>query len=199
MNDHADEKEPSTPSRPSWDVLYAVAEGQAGHFTTAQAACAGYSSQLLRKYLTNGRVRRVRRGVYRLVHFPASENEDLVVLWLWSEQLGVFSHETALILHDLSNVLPTQVHMIVPASWRRRRLHIPEGLVFHHANLEDSERDWMGTVPITSHIRTLRDCIDAHISPELVREAIRRARQRELISKDQTISLTGCIEEATRV
>ena len=27
-------------------------------------------------------------------------------VWLWSEQAGVFSHQTALALHDLSDILP---------------------------------------------------------------------------------------------
>jgi hypothetical protein len=43
-----------------------------------------------------GRLRRLRRGLYRLVHFPLTEHEDLAALWLWSGQAGVFSHETAL-------------------------------------------------------------------------------------------------------
>ena len=78
---------------------------------------------------------RVRRGVYRVVHFPASEHEDLIVLWLWAGQVGVFSHETALALHDLSDALPGKVHMTVPSSWRRRRLRIPAGLVLHFADV----------------------------------------------------------------
>ena len=94
-------------NRPDWDSLFSTASGQDGHFTTAQAAEAGYSPQLLAKHLKAGRIRRVRRGVYRVVHYPAAEHEDLVVLWLWSDRTGVFSHETALFLHDLSDALPT--------------------------------------------------------------------------------------------
>jgi len=37
----------------------------------------------------------LRRGIHRLVYFPAGQHEDLVALWLWSEQAGVFSHDTA--------------------------------------------------------------------------------------------------------
>src|SRR3954471_18756408 len=122
---------------PDWGALFSIAEAQSGYFTTAQAAGAGYSLPLLHKYLANGRVLRVRRGFYRLVHFPASEHEDLVVLWLWTGQAGVFSHETALALHDLSDVLPSKVHMTVPASWRSRRLRVPPGLVLHHADVGD--------------------------------------------------------------
>ena len=72
------------PGGPRWDALYETAAAQEGHFTTAQAADAGYSSQLLRKYLANGRIARTRRGVYRLVHFPPGDHEDLVTIWLWS-------------------------------------------------------------------------------------------------------------------
>jgi hypothetical protein len=49
--------------------------------------------------------------VLRLAQFPPSDHEDLVPLWLWAQKLGVFSHETALFLHDLSDVLPANRHM----------------------------------------------------------------------------------------
>ena len=83
---------------PDWDHLFEIAAGQAGYFTTKQAAGAGYSTHLLRKHIHAGRVARSRRGIYRLVHFPASEHEELVAAWLWSEQAGVISHQTALSL-----------------------------------------------------------------------------------------------------
>jgi predicted transcriptional regulator of viral defense system len=43
------------------------------------------------------------------VHFRASEHEELVTAWLWSERAGVMSHQTALSLHGLSDVLPAQI------------------------------------------------------------------------------------------
>ncbi len=175
---------------PDWDALYTVAESQAGHFTTAQAASAGYSPQLLHKYLASGRVARVRRGVYRVTHFPAAEHEDLVVLWLWAEQAGVFSHQSALALHDLSDVLPARTYMTLPEDWRDRRLRVPAGLVLHFADVEDHDCEWLDAVPITSPRRTLRDCIDAHVSPDLVQQALREARQRGLVSKAEGGRLT---------
>jgi len=83
---------------------------------------------------------RVRRGVYRLVHFPAGDYEDLTTVWLWSEHMGVFSHQTALALHDLSDVLPSQVHLTLPNTWRSRRLRVPEGVVLHYGDVADSDR-----------------------------------------------------------
>jgi predicted transcriptional regulator of viral defense system len=174
---------------PSWGALFGVAQSQSGYFTTEQAAAAGYSPQLLGKYLGNGRVVRVRRGIYRLVHFPASEHEDLVMLWLWAEQAGVFSHETALALHDLSDVLPAKVHMTVPASWQRRRLRVPAGLFLHYADIPDVECTWFSAVPVTMPTRTLRDCIAANVSPELVRQAVLQARRRGLLSAQDGAAL----------
>lgn len=186
----------STPrNAPGWDALFATAQAQAGYFTTEQAAVAGYSPQLLHKYLSNGRVERVRRGIYRLVHFPAGDHEDLVMLWLWAEQAGVFSHETALALHDLSDALPSKVRMTLPASWRHRRLRVPAGLVLHYADLGDVDRTGFSAVSITTPRRTLRDCIDANVSPELVRAAVLQARRRGLLSRDDEAQLRHEIDD----
>jgi len=168
---------------PSWDRLYEVASEQEGHFTTAQAAERGYSPQLLRKHIEAGRILRVRRGVYRLVHFPAGEHEDLVVVWLWSERQSVFSHQTALALHDLSDILPSQIHVSLPGSWRARRLRIPRGVVVHHADVAKHDRSWVGVVPVTSPRRTLEDCALAKIAPDLLRQAARDALRRGLVSR----------------
>ncbi|REJ80623.1 MAG: hypothetical protein DWQ36_05380 [Acidobacteria bacterium] len=169
---------------PDWDSLFEVAQGQQGYFTTAQAARAGYSPQLLYKYLRNGTVTRVRRGVYRLVHFPADQEEDLVPLWLWSERVGVFSHQTALALQDLSDALPSRVHMTLPEAWRQRRLKVPEGLVLHYADLDESELRRAAVVPFTAPKRTIADCMAAHLAPDLVRQAVVQARRRGLITRE---------------
>jgi predicted transcriptional regulator of viral defense system len=173
------------PSRPQWDELYAAAAAQEGLFSTQQAAAAGYSPQLLAKYLRNGRVQRVRRGVYRLVHFPAGEHEDLVAVWLWTERQGVFSHQTALALHELSDVLPSRVHVTVPAAWTHRRFRLPPGVVLHHADVPIEQRAWSGAVPVTAPTRTIADCAAAHVSPEMIDKAVHDALRRGLASADE--------------
>ena len=181
-------------SPPDWEALYSVAQSQSGYFTTGQAATAGYSPPLLHKYLGNGRVVRVRRGIYRLVHFPASEHEDLVVAWLWTERAGVFSHETALALYDLSDALPAELHMTLPVNWRQRRLRVPAGLVLHFADLSEVDRTGFSAVQITSASRTLRDCLEANVSPELVRQAVLQARRRGLISEKDGAELNAALD-----
>ena len=173
------------PSSPSWDLLYELAASQSGYFTTAQAAEAGYSPPLLHKYLANGKISRERRGVYRLVHFPEGEDENLVVFWLWSDRTGVFSHETALTRHGLSDLLPHGVEMTLPTSWKRRRLRIPDGLTLHFADLGVDERAWHGAVPITVPFRTLEDCASIGVSPEFLTQATNQAVARGLLATGQ--------------
>ena len=158
-------------STPSWDDLHEIANGQSGHFTAKQAEDAGFSPQLLHKHVQSGNLERPTRGIYRITRFPPSENEDLVVLWLWSDQEGVFSHETAMHLHELSDALPAKIHVTLPTTTSRRK-KIPDGVVLHRANLDPSDRQWLGPVPITTAHRTVLDVADAHGDAALVNQAI---------------------------
>lgn len=181
-------------SKPSWDRLFEFASAQEGYFTTRQAAQAGYSSQLLLKHIRAGRVARTRRGIYRLVHFPAGEHEDLVTAWLWSERAGVISHQTALALHGLSDALPARIHLTLPAAWRRRRFRVPAGIALHHADVSLEDRTWFGAVPVTSAQRSLNDCAREGISPDLLRQAARQALRRGLAAG----AALGDVEQALR-
>jgi len=165
---------------PDWNRLFETAAGQEGQFTTKQAAEAGYSPQLLVHYVHIGRVVRVRRGIYRLVHFPAGEHEELVATWLWSEPAGVVSHQTALALHGLSDALPAHVHLTLPAAWRRRRFRVPADVVLHHADVPREDRAWFGAVPATDPRRSLNDCARDGLSPELLQQAAQQAVRRGL-------------------
>jgi predicted transcriptional regulator of viral defense system len=176
---------------PSWPRLYESAAAQEGYFTTFQAAEAGYSPQLLAKHLRSGRIARIRRSVYRLVHFPAGEHEDLMVVWLWSEQQGVYSHETALALFGLSDAMPRNVHLTLPGSWGKRRLRIPPGVALHYADIRPEERSWVGPVPVTSPVRTLLDCAAERVAPDIVRQAVDEGLRRGLFD-------AGAIEPAVQ-
>jgi predicted transcriptional regulator of viral defense system len=170
-------------STPNWDRLFEVASEQAGYVTNAQAAEAGYSLPLLQFYVHKGRLERVQRGVLRLVHYPPGDNEDLVPLWLWSEQEGVFSHETALMLHSLSDALPAKRHMTVPTGWSTRRLRLPKGLVLHFAELPKAGRTWLGPVPLTTPLRTVADCASADVANDLVRQAVQQGVRRGMFDR----------------
>lgn len=169
-----------------------TAAAQEGFFTTQQAMHAGYSAQLLVHHLKGGSVERARRGIYRIKHYVPAENEELVIAWLWSDQQGVLSHETALALHELSDALPHRVHLTLPSAWRRRRFRVPENVVLHHADVPPNERAWVGSVPTTSAARTLNDCATAGTSPEVLRQGAQQALRRGIV----TLSELGAVQQA---
>ena len=182
----------ATTRSPDWDQLFEIAAAQDGLFTTQQAAEAGYSPQLLAHHLGAWRMLRVRRGIYRLIHFPAGDHEDLTAIWLWSKHASVFSHQTALALHDLSDVLPSQVHLTLPAAWHKRRLRVPDGVVLHYGDVPESDRRWFGPVPATAPMRTLQDCAGERLPPEILRGAGADALHRGLVTRDEL----AAVEEA---
>jgi predicted transcriptional regulator of viral defense system len=173
----------AAPRSPEWDNLFEIAAAQEGMFTTQQAAEAGYSAQLLAHHVRAGKFARVHRGIYRLVHFPAGEHEELVAAWLWSELAAVVSHQSALALHGLSDALPASIHLTLPVSWRRRRLRVLPAVVLHHAEVLPADRSWSGAVPITNARRSLNDCARAGLSPELMRQAAHEALRRGLVAR----------------
>jgi len=180
--------------RPDWNRLFETAAAQEGLFTTKQAAEAGYSPQLLVHYLSAGKVIRVRRGIYRLVHFPAGEHEELVAAWLWSELAGVVSHQSALALYGLSDALPAHLHLTLPVAWRRRRFRVPPDIVLHHADVPPEDRSWFGAVPTTNPRRSLNDCAKDGLSPELLRQAARQALRRGLVAKNEIDHVEAALE-----
>jgi predicted transcriptional regulator of viral defense system len=173
----------SSRTSPNLDHLFGIAVGQAGYFTAAQAREAGYSLQLLQHHLKRGNLERSGRGIFRFVRFPASAEEGLVVPWLWSERRGVVSHESALQFHDLADAMPAQVHLTLPAADARRRLRVPPNVSIAYADVPAGDLTQRGPVPVTSALRTLRDCIDAHVTPEWLQPAIDRGLQRGLFTR----------------
>jgi predicted transcriptional regulator of viral defense system len=115
-----------------------------------------------------------------MVHFPPSDREDLVALWLWSGREGVFSHETALAIHQLSDTMPANIHMTFPLSWGERRMRYPQSVVPSFSAVSQADRSWVGPVPATSPLRTIKDCRAAHVEPDLVDQAIAEAVERGL-------------------
>lgn len=165
-----------TKRRPDHAALYRIAEQQAGYFTARQAAEAGFSRERLIRHSQRGRFQRIARGIYRLSQFPASRLEDLVVAWLKCGPKSVISHESALALYDLSDVVPSEVHLIVPRTASRRRT----GFRLHTNRLRPEDVVRREGLPVTTVPRTIADVAKAGLSRDHVHRAIREALERGL-------------------
>ncbi len=164
------------------DQLYAVAESQAGYFTAGQAIAAGMDRSTLSHHARpGGRYQRVGRGLYRLRHFPSSAHEHVVSAWLALRGAGaVVSHDSALELYALADVIPDVVHLSVPRSQRGQRPRAGVRLHTLVSPLGPDETRPVAGVVATSPERTLIDCAARGTAPEQVELAIRQALTRML-------------------
>jgi hypothetical protein len=92
---------------PNSQRLFESAQHQGGFFTARQARDAGFGDNVHSYHVRSGNWIREHRGVYRLAQFPLPARPDLMIWQLWSrnrqdQPQGVFSHATALTLHELS-------------------------------------------------------------------------------------------------
>lgn len=166
---------------PTHDQLYQIAEDQAGYFTAAQAQVAGFSRALLSYHVQTGLFERIHTGVYRLKRFPASPHEDLFIAWLWVGPSAVVSHDSALALYDLSDLLPEAIHLTVPRTASRRH----SGLRLHTNQLKADDVTHYAGLPVTTVPRTIVDMTNSGLSEELVEQAIVEALRRGLTTPTQ--------------
>jgi predicted transcriptional regulator of viral defense system len=164
------------------DALYRTAESQAGYFTTQQAVAVGMDrSTLTRHARPGGRFVRARRGLYRLRHFPSSSHEHVVAAWLGvGDPRVVISHESALELYELSDVIPNAVHISVPRASRGQRAR--PGVRFHTLTRPPAgaEVRALHGIPVTTPERSIADALAAGTQPEQVELAIHQAIARGL-------------------
>jgi predicted transcriptional regulator of viral defense system len=168
--------------------LYEIAETQQGFFTTKQAKAAGFAENTHPYHVHAGNWIREHRGIYRLTSFPRGERPDLMLWSLWSRNRGeaaqgVYSHQTALSLLDLSDVMPAKLHMTVPRSFRRNS-EIPRVLVLHLADLVQGDIGVAHGVRVTKPMRTILDLLEGgEVAPAILRQALREGLRRGLIRR----------------
>lgn len=161
-------------------ILYELAESQAGYFTASQAVAAGVSYRALSGRARHGDVEQVRYGIYRLRDFPAHRFEDVAAACLWAGSGSVASYETALAIHGISDAMPSAIHLTVSRPFRGRQ----DGVVVHHAQLLDGDREVRDGVPVTTIARTLGD-VAGTSEPSLVRQAVEHAIGSGALSRRQ--------------
>jgi predicted transcriptional regulator of viral defense system len=165
-------------------ALNRISYGQDGYFTSRQARESGFSPQLLAHHVRSGRYEHVRRGLYRLRDYPGSSHEEVRAKWLAvGAERAVVSHESALELHGLSDVLPNTVHLLVDRD--DRGIKPPEGVVLHTTTkaLEPREVVSREGVRVTDPVRSILDAAGAGTAPEPIEMAVRQALDEGLATR----------------
>lgn len=162
--------------------LLEIAQKQGGYFTSMQALKAGYNYRLQHYHKSKKHWEEIDTGLYKLTNFPASQFDDLIRWSLWSRDKkgnpqAVISHESALVVHELGDVLPAKVHITVPSKFRKK---MPDGVVYHKGNVKTEEVETRDGFSVTTPLRTIIDVAES-ISLEQLEQVIRDGLDKGLI------------------
>lgn len=157
--------------------LYEYASGSQGYFTIKQALSAGYTYRLAHYHKEKGHWQDIDRGVFRLSNYPDSEHEELVRWSLWSRNRddipqAVISHETALDVYNLSDVMPSKIHLTVPPGFQKKP---PDICILHRRILSPDVIKYHNGFQITTPLQTLIDCAETNLSSDYLEQAVRDA------------------------
>lgn len=174
--------------------LFEIADRQQGYFTSKQAQECGISRSHFYRKLQSGEWVKALRGVYRLAQYPVSDRPELVLWTLWSrdkkdQPQGVWSHETALDIHELSDIMPAKMHMTIPPRFRKQ-IAIPKNLKLHVTMLTKTDIEERHGYRVTTPLRTLIDVIKEDTVPsEQIAQAIKDGLRSGVLSLNQIMKI----------
>ena len=116
-------------------------------------------------------------GVFRLAQFPHSPDEDYVRCSLWSRNRldqvqAVISHDSALLIHGLGDVMPAKIHLTVPPGFRKTP---PKGCGVHKGRVGNKEKEEREGFYVTSPLRTIIDSAANDLSLDYLERAVQDA------------------------
>ena len=142
---------------------------QGGMIQTAQAASAGISKPVFYHYVRDRELERVAHGIYLS---RDSWVDAMYLIHLRFEQ-AVFSHETALFFHDLTDREPTEYTVTVKTGYNPTKMKAQGIQVFtikaelHDVGLTTAQTPFGHTVPVYDMERTICDLVRSRNSMEM--------------------------------
>jgi len=173
-------------SKTNEDRLFHTASQQKGYFSTRQAIEAGYQDATHPYHVKRGTWIREWRGIYRIARYPWSDDGHYALWSIWSRnrqgiRQGVYSHQTALVLFDLSDIMPEKLHLTVPSGFRRHS-EIPKVLVLHFGAITPQEIEEREGFGVTRPVRAIVDLIvEGAVSVDIIRQAYKESSRQGLL------------------
>ncbi len=160
------------------DKLKELSNDNRSVITTALARDIGISKERIRMLAIEGLLERVGHGVYIL---PDSFYDKMYISQLMRPKT-IYSHETALFLHELSDRDPTQYSVTVPTGYNTKSLIQNNFKVYsikkelYNIGIDTAETSFGNKVTVYSVERTICDCIRSRsrIDPAIVSNAVNR-------------------------
>ena len=113
-----------------WNLIENFSNQNNGYITTADLEKLDVSKPTLNSYVKNGKLEKVRHGVYIL---PEVFEDAMLTIQLRSPKV-IFSHDTALFLHDLTDRDPLYYIGTVPMNYNATHLRKQNMRIYYAAN-----------------------------------------------------------------
>lgn len=162
----------------STEKILELAKKNNGTITSTQITKAGFSREYLRKLMKDNLLERVDRGVYIL---PDRFEDELFNLQTRYKK-GIFSHETALFLQDLSDRTPIKFSMTFPLNYNTTTIKSENvscyrvKIEYHQIGLITVQSPNGNPIRIYNPERTLCDILKgrSHTDIQVVTDAFKR-------------------------
>ncbi|MDW7662189.1 MAG: type IV toxin-antitoxin system AbiEi family antitoxin domain-containing protein [Bacillota bacterium] len=150
-----------------------------GILTSGEAREAGVSYKTIQRMNQSGEIQKLEQGLY----MDPDQMEDEFFLTQYRCKKGIFSHETALYFHDLSDRMPLQMMLTIPSGYNTRLLKEKDKYKFfyideklHIIGKTATETPYGHQIFVYDKERTICDCIKKkdQLDADIVNEALRR-------------------------
>lgn len=179
--------------------LQSILSQNGGTITTSQANKAGISNERLRLLVKSNELERISFGVYVL---PDEFIDQMYIIQQQRPKL-IYSHETALFLHDLTDRDPIHYTVTVPAGYNATRLRDNGLTVFtikrelHEMGVTQLDTMFGHIVTVYGLERTICDCLRSRNKMDIaiVTDAMKRYARR----KDKNLNILMKMAETFHV
>ncbi len=176
------------------DELWEIAAIQHGYVTAQQALNQGTDRAALDKLVHRGTLERAAFGVYRFPKYPVTGADQYMLAVLWTRAPeAALSHESALAVYEISDILPDRYHITVGKDRRLRREN-ERGYEVHYEDLTPRQIGWWEEVPTVKPATAIAQCIDYGTPTYLLRQALDRGFRQGRINIDQQLELAAKLE-----
>ena len=161
------------------DLVFKLLKHQKGILSSREAKKAGVAYKTLQRMHQDGEIDKLNHGLY----MDPDLMEDPYLVAQYRCKKCVFSHETSLFFHELTDRTPFRLMMTIPSGFNTRLIkekkkykffYITEEL--HSLGKTSTKTPYGQEIKIYDKERTLCDCINKidYLDRDLVKEAIKR-------------------------
>ena len=116
------------------EKVFMLLKERGGYITAKEARKNGVDNKTMKRMADRGLIERAAHGLY----VDANVFPDPFFVTQYRCPKGVFSNETALLLHDLSDRDPIRLMMTIPSGWNTKML-TDDSMLFFYSNPEKME------------------------------------------------------------